>query len=252
LVLPVGSQQQFRYTSFHVDSTNRLITRSKYQELLTGPFGTVFAKTTYHYADDYKADNWATSFTTALYVADVPHEPSETIAAPSVTGMEISAVSVVRIFHNGPDFVVVSANYAHDGHFESISVDGSKNGEWVGDRFTIPGIDGIRNGTSISSGFKTRTAFGLPKVFPVADYITHPAPVCGSAILTSSLDVVNLHYNRNRWVKQDSYGGGSMQTRFLEFRFTPEDKALETIDRQRLFGEYAYNRDPNWEREHSD
>jgi hypothetical protein len=253
LLLPLGSQQQFRYNAFHVDSSKRLITRSKYQELLTGSFGTVFAETTYHYADDYKADNWTTSFTTALYSADVPHEPLKTIdALPMAGGTEINAISVVRIFNNGPDFVVVSANYAHDGHFETISVEGSKNGEWVSNRFSIPGTEGIGHGASIYSGFKTRQAFGLPRIFPIASYLAHPKPVFGSAILTSSLDVVNLHYNRNRWVKQDSYSHGQIQTRFLEFQFTPEDKALETIDRQRLFGEYTYTRDPNWEKEHSD
>lgn len=251
LVLPAGSSQQFRYNAFHVDSSNRLITRSKYQELLTGEYGTVYAEITYHYADDYKGDNWATSFTTESYTADVPHEPSQTIdALPSAANLELSAISVVRVFKNGAEFVIASANYAHDGHFESINVSGSRNGEWLGDRFVIPGVEGIGHG-EFYSGFKARQAFGLPRVFPKALYLAHPMPICGSAILTSALDVVNLHYNRNRWVRQDLYSDGVIKTKFLEFRFTPEDKALETIDRQRLFGEHSYTRDSNWEKNHS-
>jgi hypothetical protein len=253
LVLPVGSSKQFRYNAFHVDNTNRLITRSKYQELLTGAYGTVYAETTYHYAEDYKADNWATSFTTALYAADVPHEPFQMLdSLPSAEALELSAISVVRVFKNGPEFVVASANYAHDGHLESISINGSRDGKWLGDRFTIPGEPGVGSGTLIGGRSSTRQAFGLPGRFPVTSYLAHPTPVFGSAILTSSLDVVNLHYNRNRWVKQDSYGDGAPKTRFLSFQFTAEDKILDPIDRQRLFGEYAYTRDPNLEKEHSD
>ena len=252
LVLPVGSKEQFRYNAFDLDSRNKLFTRSKYQELLTGPYGRVFAETTYHYADEYKGDNWATSFEAASYVADVPHEPSRTVdALPISLGLELSAISVIRVFRNGAEFVIASANYAHDGHFESINVSGSKNGEWLGNRFVIPGVEGIGHG-EFYSGFKPRQAFGLPKVFPVALYMAHPTPIFSTAILTSTLDVVNFHYNRNRWVRQDSYVNGSVKTRFLEFQFTPADKALETIDRQRLFGEHTYTRNPNWEREHSD
>lgn len=250
LVLPVGSEQQFRYNAFDVDSAKRLITRSKYQELLTGPYGTVYAETTYHYGDNYKGDNWATSFEAAPYTAGVPHEPSRVVDALPL-GLELSAISVVRVFKNGAEFVIASANYAHDGHFESINVSGSRNGEWLGNRFVIPGVEGIGHGMSSYSGFKPRQAFGLPRVFPVALYMAHPTPIFGAAILTSTLDVVNFHYSRNRWVRQDVYANGAVKTKFLEFQFTPADKALETIDRQRLFGEHTYTRDPNWEKEHS-
>src|SRR5262249_26965312 len=36
LEMPIGSLQQYCYNSFHVDGEDRLITRSKYQELLSG------------------------------------------------------------------------------------------------------------------------------------------------------------------------------------------------------------------------
>lgn len=252
LVLPIGSEHQFRYNAFHVDDADRLITRSKYQELLSGEFGVVYAETTYHYADSYKNDDWATSFTTELYTPGIPHEPFQIVDAfPPASTLKLSAISLVRVFKNGAEFVVVSANYAHDGHFESISVSGSKNGTWLGNRFSIPGIEGIGHGQTTSSGFKTRETFGLPRTFPVASYLAHPTQVFDAAILSSALDVVNLHYDMNQWVKQDFYDQQAVRTRFLMFRPTPEDLALEKIDRKRLFGEHPYTREPNWEEEHA-
>jgi hypothetical protein len=253
LELPVGSLQQYRYNSFHVDGEDRLITRSKYQELLSGPYGIVYAETTYHYADDYKGDNWTTSFETALYLADLPHEPAQIIdSLPSTGRLDITALSVIRVFRTDQEYVVASANYAPDGHLESISVSASKDGKWLGNRFTLPGTPRIGAGTLIGDHPSTRIAFGLPREFRLAAYLTKAVPLFGPAILPSTIDVVNLHYNRNRWVRQDSFENGGRATRILAFRFTDEDKALEAIDRQRLFGEYAYTRDPNWEKQHSD
>jgi hypothetical protein len=51
---------------------------------------------------------------------------------------------------------------------------------------------------------------------------------------------VNLHYHRNRFVRQDDFGAdGSHTTRFLKYAITPEDLQLEPVDDLIGFGHNA-------------
>ena len=85
---------------------------------------------------------------------------------------------------------------------------------------------------------KTRQYFGLPLALPAADYLRTHDPHFGPARLTGTLDVVNVHYSRNRWVRQDTFlPGKDLSTRFLAFRVLPEDIAMQALDARRPFGE---------------
>lgn len=50
-------------------------------------------------------------------------------------------------------------------------------------------------------------------------------------------DVVNMHYQRNRFVRQDVFStGGLPKSHFLKYTMTPEDQQLDAIDSTIKFG----------------
>jgi len=97
--------------------------------------------------------------------------------------------------------------------------------------------------TMIGDRPKTRGRFGIPAVFPVRSYRHHQSDVFQQIDLKSALDVVNFHYERNLWVRQDFFlPEGPARTRYLTYVNTSEDRALESVDSAPLFGEFPYTR----------
>jgi len=239
---PDKQSKAVRYNAFFVDAQNRLITRTKYHELLRGPFGTVSAQTTYFYAEQY-GEKW-TDFETALYMNDIGSEPGRELAdAPPHLPQTVSAVSVIRVFKAAPEYVVVSANYAPDGYLESLSVHGSKGGNWIHTNYLDGSARGFQVGRSIGDRPETRAQFGLPREFPIAEYASKREPPFAATSFPNVLDVVNFHYQRDLWVEQDLFpAGGPHAHRYLVFKVTPEDETLEPIDSHRLFGQFPYTR----------
>ena len=237
------SAKSVRYNAFFVDPQDRLITRSKYHELLHGSFGTVFARTTYFYADEY-GEKW-TDFETAPYMNDVGSEPPQVmVEPPGGLPRTLSAVSVVRVVRAAPEFLIACANYAPDGHLESLSVHGARGSDWIHTNHLGSAARGFQAGRSIGDRPETREQFGLPREFPVTSYQLKRESPFASTRYPRVLDAVNFHYERDRWVEQDIFPAeGLPSRRYLAFKVTPEDQALEPVDRQRLFGQFPYTRE---------
>jgi hypothetical protein len=236
--------QKIRYDFFFVNADNSLITRTKYQVLLSGSFGTVYAQTTYFYAAAYAGQG--TEFFTAPYSNDVGHEPFQLInALPSSEKLTLSAISVIRIFRAAPDFLIVSANYAPDGHLESFHLNGSEKGNWVHSNVVHSLYPELEVATMIGDGPKTRERFGIPVAFPLQQYLHEKSHPFKAVIFKSVMDTVNLHYDRNHYVRQDTFlPNGAIQTRYLTYRLTSEDKLLAPIDTLPSFGQFPWTRDP--------
>jgi hypothetical protein len=234
-----GLGAKVSYDSFMV-GFDSLITRTKYQVLLSGPFGTVYAHTTYFYGPEYKGQS--TEFMTVLYMNGAGSEPFQLIPAlPTTDNLPLSAISVVRIFQAPPEFLVVSANYAPDGYLESLHVNGAKHGDWVHSNEVAALYPRLEVATMIGDRPQTREHFGLPSQFPIQRYPGSSDKIFAKGETKSMLDVVNLHYDRNRWVRQDSFlPDGSHSTRFLTYAVTEEEKILEPIDKTRTFGLFPY------------
>jgi hypothetical protein len=237
-----GSGDKYTYNNFFVEPGDSLYSRDKVQILLSGPFGTIYAQSTYFYAPPSP-----TLFYVVLYM-NGSGEPFRLLPSPPVgEDLTLSAISVVRIFRAPPGFLVVSANYAPDGHLESLHVNGSRQGEWVHSNELRPLYPDVEVATMIGDRPKTRERFGLPATFPVqylkATAREKPALIFQGVDLQSSMDVVNLHYDRNHWVRQDSFlPDGTQSTRFLAYAVTDEDKVLKGIDDAQLFGQFPYTR----------
>jgi hypothetical protein len=229
---PDGSN--ISYNVFDVDPDGTLITRNKRQVLMRGPYGTVFADSTYYYGKQY--NHAPTDFHVELYFREGSHEPAERIGVTNEIG-ELSAISMVRVFRAPPEFLVVCATYDATGRMLVLSVNGSENGNWVHPseiRTPYPNVD---FGTIYEDRPITREYFGLPETFPIADYLRSPQNEAKRASLLVYSDTINLHYQRNRYVRQDTFGvDGLHTTEFFRYKVTPEDRQLEPIDDRIKFG----------------
>lgn len=228
------------YDDFTVNADGTLSSRFKRQLLLSGPFGNVYAETTYFYAPEYSGQE--TQFFTVPN-SNGGHEPFQLVSSPPSTRLELSAISVVRIFRAAPEFLIASANYAPDGHLESLHVNGSEHGEWVHSNTVHALYPGLDVATVIGDRPSTREKFGIPKVFPVQQYLGRASSPFGKSSFTIFMDAVNLHYDRNRWVQQDIFlPDATHQKRYLTYRVTRADEILASIDNSRGFGQFAWTR----------
>lgn len=237
-----GTGGKIRYNAFFVGADDTIYTKTKYQVLLSGPFGTVYAESTYFYPPFYKAQ--PTQLFSVLYMNALGCEPFQLVSAlPASDTLRLSAISVIRIFRAPPEFLVVSANYAPDGHLESLHVNGSKGGDWVHSNEIHGLYPDFEVATMIGDRPITRKHFGISAAFPVERYHRDPSDVFQQVELKSALDVVNFHYERNLWVRQDSFlPEGTAQTRYLTYVNTSEDRILETVESAPLFGQFPYTR----------
>jgi len=236
--------QRTRYNFILVRPDDSLISRSKYQVLLAGKFGTVYGESTYFYDPMYKGQ--ANDFFTVAYFNSVGSEPFQIASSlPAGLNLSLDAVSLIRVFQAAPEFLIVSANYAPDGHLESLHVNGARHGDWVHSSELVRLYPGLGVATMIGDRPQTREYFGLPAAFPTQEYLHKPANVFARVNLIGVMDVVNLHYDRNRWVRQESFlPDGTRSVRFLTYVATDEDKALDPVDKSRMFGRFSYTSKP--------
>lgn len=229
---PDGSN--ISYNFLVVDADGALITRSKTQVLMQGPYGTVFADSTYYYGKQY--NHGPTDFHVELYFNEGAYEPAERIGFTNEVGA-LSGISMVRVFRAAPGFLVACATYDRTGRLLVLSVNGSENGNWVHSNRIKALYPNLDVGTIYADEPKTREYFGIPEIFPVADYLQEPQNEAQKVGLEIYSDTVNLHYQRNRYVRQDTFGAdGTRTTEFFGYMVTPEDRQLEPIDDRIKFG----------------
>ena len=218
-----------RYGAFSMNSNYLLDGRSKQQELLRGPFGTVYANTKWVYS--HPTPTGQISFDVSPYANGEAHEPAQVMSSLP-RGLPLDVVSVIRILHlpqgySPNDLVVAVGTYGATGPLRTLTFNIARNGDWVS--------GSILSGFPASFGFSGATGpnlvrYGFPAVFPVAQYERRPSPVW-SAMASDTLTVVSLHYARNQWVRQDSYAPASARkTRYLTYAITLEDVQLKPLD----------------------
>jgi hypothetical protein len=226
-------RERVHYNMFLASPNHELLYRSKRQLLLSGEFGHVYADTMYYYGREY--GDQAISFHVLASLRNMLFEPGTEV--PSLpAGLSLDAISLVRVFRHAPGFLVVSADYHPSGGLRAFHVNAVKDGEWT----NLP--DAAREAgmpigvTTIGDRSPQRAALGFPAVFRTAEYLQTPRPVWESIGDKEEVNVVNLHYARNRWLVQHVFEAGSLsETRTLRFAVTREDEVLESIDAPRPF-----------------
>lgn len=212
----------------NIDDDGKLLMRTKGQILLQGPYGTIFAKSTYYYGGQYA--NQPFDFYVEAWSNLGAYEPAEEVGEVDDVG-ERTAISIIRIFKAPPGYLVACATYDLSGTLVNVSVNGAKDGDWVHSNEVHELYPELQVATSHEDIPETRTFLGLPGKFPIADYLKHAHDVSEATGLESFSDIVSLHYQRNRYVRQDIFtASGTHTTHLLAFKMTPEDQQLQSVD----------------------
>ena len=223
-----------RYSDFTIDPDGVLISREKFQELARGPFGTVYAKTAYYYSE---RGAHAILFSVRAYANAAAHEVPEVVTAmPTDRDLSLDAVSVIRVFVAGSGFIVAVGQYSPDGQLVDVVIDGARSGDWIHNN-KIDELDPSLEASIFRSDdyMRFRKIFGFPESIP-APAMLNDANLWASGDRTPLLTLVNLHYARNRWIKQTPItASGTSETRMLTYRITAQDRALENIEGQLIF-----------------
>jgi hypothetical protein len=236
-----GPGKNREYDFLFVGQDGTVLYREKLQELITGPFGRIYGKVTFFYAPIYR--DQPSSLETALYYNTVGYEAPKIVSSLPPQADRLDGISVARVLRGGPEYLVASANYGADGHLESISVNGSKGGDWVHTNYVKPADGSFGVGTMIGDRPETRIRFGIPYEFPIRSYRLPAGSVFSFTPYEVVLDAVQLHFNRSRWVQQDlAPAGGQAGRRFLEFTYTEEDAALDLVDSKHPFASNGQHR----------
>lgn len=231
-----------RMNFFFADSTYRLLYRQKDQELLRGPFGSVYGKSVYFYDVRYKGQPTGFEVETYSKIKGV-ETPTIVDKLPASLG-ELCAISLVRVVRAHPEYATFAATYSVTGQIQSLNIGAARGGDWVGAGEFIGSEPPINGGGFYAGAIDLRPWYGIPRMFPV-DYQELPRVVWPESGFPEQLTAVHLHYDRNRWVRQDTYREGvRASTRYLNFPSTQQDLALEVVDLNRGFGRWT---DAKWD-----
>jgi hypothetical protein len=224
----LGAKDSVSYGALDFDRDGKLLFRTKYQVLAQGPYGTIFAKSVYYFGGQYKGQ--VPDFHVESYVKEGVHEFLQPVQDRQDLGA-LSAVSVVRVFKVTPGYLIACATYSASGKLLILDVNGSNEGrelDFDEIRARYPAVD---NGTHYALFAKVREFFGLPEIFPIADYLVHPQSIGNNTGLEVFSEMVNLHYLRNRYVREDVFYPSRPRTsQVYAYPITPEDRQLQGLE----------------------
>ena len=197
----------------------RLDRTVKTENILQGPFGTVYSTRTCFYNRDA---NSLSSLAVAAWASNGGELPSASPQPPFPLPPP-SSLHLVRILRLGPEPPVVVGNYEATGKLSGINMSGTKHGEWA---LTQDGGDFI-----IQAPADPRIArYGLPPTFDIAQYRLHPRLALAPTAFPDELIVLNQHFGFGQLIQQDTLANGSaVSTRFLAPSLTPEEKILNPL-----------------------
>jgi hypothetical protein len=212
----VGSPERLLYLEAGKDEVLERTVKSV--EILKGPFGSVYADKTCFYTSPsehyYSAVSVRSYFHSPIY-----ETPSELSRAPENL-MPLTSVSLVRVFRDVPEYVVVSANYEPSGTLGSVNVSEAKGGDWVkGETHMVPAeghLDYLQK-------------YGIPLSIDVQSYVRlHRLPL-PSVALPQQLATMVQHYQYDKLIRVDALKDNIVaSSRFLRPSVTKEER--DTLD----------------------
>jgi hypothetical protein len=215
--------ERTRFLYLETDQYQKLDRTVKYDEILKGAFGTIYANRTCFYGRPVA--NGPCSVSVGSYLNQLEHEiPAELSGSPANLPA-LTSVSLVRIFRADLTYAVVSANYESTGELGSLHIDETKSGDWVSGCALLH-LD-LKN-----SDLKR---YGIPARIDVPEYLRSrrvPLPV---VTLPEELTLLNQHYGHNKIIRVDKLRDGAVDSsRFLHPSVTEEERVLDTACESRF------------------
>ncbi len=215
-----------RYNVFTVNPVNQLQESEKYQELVKGSFGTVYAHTEAFYRQDATAGD--IDFEVLHDTGETEHEPPMIVRdTPSNVPHKLDAISLIRVFCSAEKYIVVIGNYTPDGKLVS---------------FVKPSYVNIRDSSSGTADLASDyNLYGFPTQISVVKYMKKPYPLWKVIPLSNTLNIINFHYDRNKWVRQDNFVSTSEpKTRILTYVTTAQDTMLAPANQRMQYRVTGY------------
>jgi hypothetical protein len=204
---------------FMETGTNQVLDRTvRSVEILKGPFGSVYANKTCFYASPIERGYSAVSVRSYFH-SPTDEKPSELSTAPEKMP-SLTSLSLVRVFRDAPEFVVVSANYEPTGALGSVNVSDAKGGDWVaGTTHMIP-AEG-------RSSYLQK--YGIPLSIDIQIYLRLRRIPALSVALPEEFSAMVQHYAYDKLIRVDALKDNIVvSSRFLQPAATKEE--TDTLD----------------------
>lgn len=202
-------------------NTDRVLDRTvKEDEILRGPFGTVYVRKTCFFNRPVASNfSHVTVMVGSNKDSSRPEIPRQLSAPPQ--GMPpLTSLSLVRVFMNGAGYVVVSANYESSGELGSLNIGETKDG------YLIPGS--ASTSFHVDSKDPRIDKYGIPLRIDVQQYLNTKRLILPKVAMRQELIVVNQHFGFDKLIRQDRLEDGTVvSSRYLQPSITKEE---ETID----------------------
>ncbi len=224
-VLPPGSRQRQTVLFLEADHKQQLIETSKWDKLLEGPFGTVYALRNCFYT--YAAVDHLSSVAVAARPSGGGEKPA-IVPVPAGALPPLTSLSLVRIFRVAAGYRLIAANYESDGRLGSIDISGARDGSW----YSPPdGGDFLYVGPPDSR----LERYGIPPRIDVEQYLHLHRLQLPSVALPEETTVLNQHFGFNKVIRQDTLQHGAIASSiFLQPSITEEERQLGPACDQRL------------------
>jgi hypothetical protein len=201
-------------------NTNQVLDRIvKEDEILTGPFGTVYVEKTCFFnrpvASNFSHVTVMVGSNKDLSRPEIPIQlPAGTKDMPPLTSL-----SLVRVFQNDAGFVVVSANYESSGGLGSLNIGETKDG------YLIPGSDSTS--FRVDSKNPLVEKYGIPLRIDVQQYLNSRRLSLPNVALRQEITIVNQHFGFDKLIRQDQLEDSAVvSSRYLRPSVTKEEETL--------------------------
>ncbi len=212
------SERRDRLLYLEADLDSLLDRSVKQDEIMKGPYGTLYATKTCFY--NRPIEGGASAVSIGSYSNDLGHEvPVELTAAPNNLP-PLTSVSVVRIFRASPEYIIASANYEPDGNLGSLHVDKTAGGDWVS------------GSASVNLGLEQTllATYGVSRRIDFQQYLSSRRLALSPAALPDVANLLIRFYGYGKMIRQDNLNHGVViGSRFLQPSITPEEKILDPV-----------------------
>jgi hypothetical protein len=228
-----GGDTRERLLYLETDRNQVLDRTVKSEEILKGRFGTVYAEKTCFFARPIASSSSYVSVYS--YFNQLDHEVPSELSHPPQHLPPLTSLSLVRIFHADPEYLVVSANYEPNGELGSLHIDGAKGGDWLHSNFVPAAQDGFVQRVPKDRGSDALKKYGIPAHLDVQEYLRSHRLSLSPVALSQEMTVMNQHYGYNKLIRQDELKDGDIiLSRFLQPSVTDEENALDSLCESRF------------------
>ncbi len=205
-------------------NTDQVLDRTvKEDEILTGPFGTVYVEKTCFFNRPV-----ATNFSHVTVMAgsskdssrrEIPVQFSESPKdIPPLTSL-----SLVRIFQNDAGYLLASANYESSGELGSLNIAETKDG------YVIPGRASTVFFFRVDLNKPVAEKYGIPLRIDVQEFLHLRRLSLPNVALHQEIVVANQHFGFDKLIRQDQLENSAVvSSRYLRPFVTKEEEILDS------------------------